>query len=585
MDRYIYNPAELMYREMNYDYLTGLPSMTYFFKLADAGRKAIQGTDKTAAILYIDLNGMKYFNLKYGFAEGDHLIIALAQILVKFFGDECCSRFGQDHFAVYTVAEGLEDLLSQMFRECESINHGRVLPLKVGIYLDSMGDIETSLACDRAKYACNKKRQEHRSCFTYFSEEMLTMERNRQYILDNLDRALAEGWIKTFYQPIVRAANDRVSDEEALARWDDPVRGLISPGDFVPVLEDSKLIYKVDLRMVENILEKMINQAKAGLHLVPISVNLSRYDFEVCDIVDEICKRVDASGLGRDKLVIEITESVVGSDFDYMKSQIERFQSLGFQVWMDDFGSGYSSLDVLQDIHFDLIKFDMRFMRDFHNPEKGAKAKIILTELIKMAMSLEIATITEGVETIEQVEFLREVGCTKMQGYYFCKPIPLEKIIERNRQGKQIGFENPDESAYYESLGRINLYDLSVVSNGDSQSFQHYFDTIPIAILETDGEWIRVSRCNKGYRDFLRENFGKTEMGAKSEHVLSSRGFGTAFMNAVRQCKKDGNRAFFDEYTEDGTKIHAFVRRVAVNPVTEVAACAVVVLAITDNND
>lgn len=566
------------------DIMTGLPGMTLFFMLAETGRKKIQEAGEQSAVLFIDLNGMKYFNLKYGFAEGDKLLIAVSKVLVKYFGEENCSRFGQDHFAVYTRAEGLEETINMFFADCEDINGGRSLPVKVGIYLDSMGVVETSLACDRAKYACKEKHEGYRSYFTYFSEKMLAKEKMRQYVLDHLDIALQENWIKAYYQPIVRAANDRVCDEEALVRWIDPEKGMMSPADFVPILEDSKLIYKVDIRMVELVLDKMCQQAEERLHVVPISINLSRNDFEVCDIVEEVRERVDASGLGRDKLVIEITESVIGNDFDYMKSQIERFQSLGFKVWIDDFGSGYSSLDVLQDVKFDLIKFDMRFMREFENGEKGEKGKVILTELIKMAMALGIDTITEGVETAEQVQFLREVGCTKLQGYYFCKPIPLEKILERYREGIQIGFENPEETEYYESLGRINLYDLSAVANEEDFSVQHYFDTSPMAVIESNGTWVRVSRCNKGYRDFMQRYFGHSVVGTKSEHAIARDRFGAAFVKAIGQCREEGTRVFFSEASEEGYCIHALARRIALNPVTGVVACAVVVLAIVEES-
>ncbi|MBQ1587092.1 MAG: EAL domain-containing protein, partial [Ruminococcus sp.] len=193
---------------------------------------------------------------------------------------------------------------------------------------------------------------------------------------------------------------------------------------------------------------------------------LSRADFNACDIVEEIRKLVDASGMSRDKLNIEVTESVIGSDFEFMKSQIERFRSLGFRVWMDDFGSGYSTLDVLQSIRFDLIKFDMRFMKEFDTSEKS---RIMLTELIRMAISLGVDTVCEGVETKEQADFLREIGCTMMQGYYFCRPIPFEKILERYQKVIQIGFENPEESGYYAAVGKINLYDLAILSNEDQE--------------------------------------------------------------------------------------------------------------------
>ena len=281
-----------------------------------------------------------------------------------------------------------------------------------------------------------------------------------QYILGNLDRAITENWILAYYMPIVRASNGRVCEEEALARWIDPDQGVLSPADFIPVLENAKLIYKLDLHIVDEVLKKMKAQTDAGLYLVPISVNLSRTDFDSCDIVEEICERVDKAEIPRNKLIIEITESILGEDFDYMKSQIERFQSLGFSVWMDDFGSGYSSVDVLQDISFDHIKFDIKFMQRFDKE----KSRIMLTELIRMAMALGIKTITEGVETEEQVEFLREIGCNKLQGFYFCKPISLEELLDRYKSGRQIGFENPEESAYYDAIGGVNLYDLSIIS-------------------------------------------------------------------------------------------------------------------------
>ena len=168
--------------------------------------------------------------------------------------------------------------------------------------------------------------------------------------------------------------------------------------------------------MLERILEHIKTKEAEGLYIVPHSINLSRCDFDACDMVEEIRRRVDQAGIRRDRISIEITESVIGSDFDYIKTQIERFQALGFPVWMDDFGSGYSSLDVLQSIKFDLIKFDMGFLRRLDENEDG---KIILTELMKMASALGVDTICEGVETEEQMHFLQEIGlelCVPLSG-------------------------------------------------------------------------------------------------------------------------------------------------------------------------
>ena len=570
---------ESMLQANYYDYLTGLPNMSYFLELVDAGRKAARSEGKTPAVLFIDLNGMKYFNRKYGFAEGDKLLLAVSKILVRQFESNNCSRFGQDHFAVFTETEDLEDKLDAVIAECASANDGRTLTIRIGMYSDDEEEIDPGTACDRAKYACDSLGS-YASGYAFFNKNMLADAENRHYILDNLDRALAEKWIKVYYQPIIRSANGRVCDEEALSRWIDPVRGLLSPADFIPTLEEAKLIYKLDLYVVEQVLEKMKAQAEAGLYIVPQSVNLSRSDFDACDIVEEIRRRVDAAGIARDKLTVEITESVVGRDPSFIREQVGRFQKLGFQVWMDDFGSGYSSLDVLQDIHFDVLKFDMRFMQRFNEREEG---KIILTELVRMAIGLGIETVCEGVETAEQVEFLREIGCTKLQGYYFCKAIPPEEIVERNRKGIQIGFENPEETEYYTAIGRINLYDAAVIAQEeDQESLRNYFNTLPMAIIETTPDEFTLVRCNNTYRSFMTRMCGVVYIGKSLPYSGMTAKSGLGFLRAARQCGIEGNQLIVDETMPDGSTVHALIKRVAVNPVTGTSALAVAVLAVID---
>lgn len=558
-----------------YDQMTGLPRMNYFFELAAEGRKAMAERGEQMALLFFDLSGMKYFNSKYGFAEGDRLIKAVARVLVDHYSNENCSRFAQDHFAVFTSTEHLEDTLRSVFADCKEANDGKNLPLRVGIYLDRGDDVEIGIACDRAKAACDLNGKKYFSDYTYFSSEMITSAAHRQHIVDNLDRAIEEGWIEVYYQPIVRAANGLVCEEEALARWNEPGLGMLVPCDFIPILEDAKLIYKLDLCVLEQCLRKMQDFAKAGLHVVPASINLSRYDFEVCDIVEEVRKRVDASGIPRDKVTIEVTESVVGHDLEFMKTQIERFQKLGFSVWMDDFGTGYSSLEVLQSIRFDLIKFDMMFMRNFDN---GDKSKIILTELIKMAIGLGIETVAEGVERQDQVDFLCEVGCNKLQGYYYTPPLSETQVLKRYETGTQIGFENPDEAGYFTALGGVNLYDMSIVTREDRAAFRRYFDTIPLAILELHDGVLTVARCNKTYRDFMAKTFDTSvsKPGSKLRDLPDPSA--ARFIESVKQCAKDSNRALVEGVTTAGEALHAIIKRVAVNPVTGAVAVAVAVV-------
>ncbi len=569
---------ESLLKASYYDHLTGLPAMTYFFDLALERREQILAAGGGPAILYTDFGGMKYFNHKHGFAEGDKLLQAFARVLANIFGNENCSRLGQDHFGIITEEKTLEETLAKLFDECKEMNGGMNLPVHVGIYLHSMEDVSASTACDRAKLASDTLSNRYTSCFSYYDISMRDLEDKQQYIIANLDKAIEEKWITVYYQPIVRAVSGRVCDEEALARWIDPVRGFMSPADFIPTLEDARLIYKLDLCIVEQVLEKMRLMERAGYAIIPQSINLSRSDFDTCDIVEEIRRRVDAAGIPHSMITIEITESMMCSDFEFMKEQIDRFRNLGFPIWMDDFGSGYSSFDVLQEIKFDLLKFDMQFMRQF---DMGDSGKIILTELLKMATSLGIDTVCEGVETEEQVQFLQETGCSKLQGYFYQKPIPVEKILEKYEQGRQIGFEDPKQSGYFETIGRVNLYDLGIIAQEIGGEFSNYFNTMPMSIIEVEGDRLRILRSNQSFREFLNKHFHLSYAQVTAEFLPIDDLNTVTFIKALRQCAADGSRIFLDEKLPDRSKVHACIRRIADNPTTGRISIAVAVLSVS----
>ena len=570
---------ESILRASRYDHLTGLPSMTCFLEMAEKGKDAILDRGGVGTLLYLDLNGMKNYNESYGFAEGDKLLCSFAKLLERVFGKGHGCHISGDRFAAYTQQEGLEDALKVLFREAEEMNDGNSLPVRIGIYMTSVEDVSISSAYDRAKIACDMLPRTDTSSFSYYSTSMREEVKRRQYILSHFDEAISRRWIQVFYQPIIRAVTGRVCDEEALARWIDPVKGFMSPADFIPVLEDAGLIYKLDLYILDQVLEKIRRQREFGLHIVPQSINLSRADFHACDIVEEIRRRVDEAGIGRDKITIEITESMIGRDFDFMKEQVRRFQDLGFPVWMDDFGSGYSSLDVLQSIKFNLIKFDMGFVRRL---DEGEDAKIILAELMKMATSLGLDTVCEGVETIEQVRFLQDIGCSKLQGFYYCRPIPWKEILERNRKGTQIGFENPEESSYFETIGRVNLFDLGAIVSEDEKALRNSFNMLPMGILEIKGDSFRYVRSNEAYRSFMNQTFhwNFTQQGSEFRKISST------YMNSiVRTCCEQGSRAFYDEKLPDGRTVHSFARGIGVNKVSHAAAVVIAILSVSEPDD
>ncbi len=564
-----------------YDRMTDLPNMRHFFNLAIEEKKRIQQEGREPVMVYINIIGIRYYNRQYGFRMGDRLIIKLSQIIAENFGERKVCRFAGDQFTAVADEDQVDQILEKVLKQCKTVIDGKELFIRVGIYPNRLDDVDVNVACDRAKFAADSKKGELSSTVTYYDEEMLKRSEVNVHVIQNLDRALEEGWIKVYYQPIVRASNGKVCDEEALARWIDPELGFLSPGYFIPALEESKLIYKLDIYVLEQVLKKMKRQAEKGLYVVSQSISLSRMDFESCDIVEEIRRRVDAAGVDHSMISVEITESVIGERFDFMKEQISRFQNLGFPVWMDGCGSGYSSLDVLHQIHFDLIKFDMRFMERFDEGEGG---KIILTEMVNMAMSLDMETICEGVELAEQAEFLKEIGCTRIQGYYYGKPVPFEDIVTMSENGCELKYENPAEADYYASIGRINLYDFSAFSSESDSLLTHYFNTLPMCIVEVNGTKLWYNRCNQSYRDFLQRTM-KVDYNTNERDALEfDDRKGSVFFKAVAQCGRDGNRLVVDEKTGENTVVHTLLRRIAVNSVTGTAAVAVAILTISDES-
>ena len=566
---------------IGHDYLTGLPSMTYFFDLADAGCSKIRDSGKIPVILFTDFDGMKVYNQRYGLEEGDKILKSFSEEIVGLFSHENCSRFSADHFCIFTDEETAREATDKLIEShSKDIAEKRML-LRIGMYLYEDPNISISGACDRAKMACDSGRKNYVSKLYLFDQKMMTSIEDRQYLIENIDRAVDEGWIKVFYQAVVRTANGKVCHEEALARWIDPDKGFLSPAVFIPALEESNTIYKLDLYVLDCVLEKMKDQAEKGIYVVPNSVNLSRSDFYTCDVVEEVRKRVDKAGIERDKIVIEITESAVADDVDYMIEQIKRFNELGFSVWMDDYGSGYSSPMVLQKVPFDLIKIDMLFVRQL---EESEKAKIVLTEIVRMAMSLGLDTVVEGVETGEQAEFLKDIGCTMLQGYYFSKPTPYEELLEKIKDGMRIGFENPAESDYYALLGKVNLYNLSL-SSRDGEQHTDYFDTWPMLMVECKDDKIKLVRANITFKNYIKESFpelvGKTELDMVP--FIEKTDMRTA--NAVKMCAEDGKRAIIDDILPSGKSVKVLVWRIAVNPVTKDAAIMVAVLSSTEEQD
>ena len=427
------------------DYLTGLLSRPRFLLSADS---RLENDPLGLAFVWFNIDNFKVYNNTFGFSCGSDILRELAANLSSTFKGDLISRFADDHFVVLTTWENLEDDIEASRKALSRLHKEAGLRLRAGIYFPSEGD-DASIACDRAKLACDSIRRNNCTHFCVYREELSRQQNQKKYIIDVLGSAIKQGDIQVLYQPIVRTLTGRICETEALTRWLDPELGPIPPGAFIPTLEQYRDIHKLDLCALRQICTEYRTRKEKGLPVLPTSVNISRLDFELCDIFGEVERIVEEFDVPKSMLKIEITESVHGEDQGVLNLGIEKFRQKGYEVWMDDFGSGYSSLNVLKDYSFDTIKFDMKFLKGFGQSDK---TRFILSSNLSMTKQIGVRSLAEGVETEEQLMLLKELGFEKAQGYLFGRPMPMDDIFTLPRLK-----EDPRDIPYYDRLSRVEI--------------------------------------------------------------------------------------------------------------------------------
>ena len=420
--------AEILSGDLETDKLTGLFNMSFFYHKIQMFLMSPEGRRSPVAFIYFDIPNFKLFNERYGFKLGDELLCDLAKNIREVFGRNIAARFSDDHFMVCYIGDNedavkkVEDVYKRMLMT-EDVN--KKIRIKAGIYFLQDHRAEVGLACDHARLACNSIKGRHDVNYCIYDEMLRERMRKQQYVVDHVEEAVEKNYIKVFYQPVIRVNTGKICGYEALVRWKDEDRGLmLSPADFIETLEQYHLIHIVDTFVVKKVCEDIKRYSETGEPIVPVSVNISRLDFELCDIFGIIEQTRAESGIDRSMLDLEITESALNDNVGYIKSECEKMSKLGYHIWLDDFGSGYSSLNTIAEYDFDVLKLDLVFLRNFdHNP----KTKIIMSFIVEGVKEMGISALCEGVETKEHFEFLKQIGCERAQGYYFGKPMPIEE--------------------------------------------------------------------------------------------------------------------------------------------------------------
>ncbi|MQN00603.1 MAG: EAL domain-containing protein [Lachnospiraceae bacterium] len=345
--------------------------------------------------------------------------------------------------------------------------------------------------------------------------ENIERKQESEYVIGHIDEAVDQGWIQVFYQPIVRTISNEVCGMEALARWNDPERGLMPPATFINSLEDARLIYKLDLCVIRQVVSGIAERCRNHEPEIPISINLSKADFPCCDMFKEIETLVQKYDIPRRLLDIEVTESILTSNESGVLDTLDKFREAGYELWMDDFGSGYSTLNLLKDYNFDLLKLDMVFMRS------GSKRALdIVASVISMDKKIGIRTLAEGVETKEQSVFLINSGCEKMQGYYFGKPQPFNDTI-KSCVKKGLGIESTKHRVLYDKLGKVDFQSspltIAEVKNGTSHII--YVNDRAMKLIKDDG-FSDLIELEKNVND--KNNLASQELMSEMTYVLTS---------------------------------------------------------------
>lgn len=558
--------------DIYYDKLTGLFNMTAFGIIGENERASMKKKSIVPAFVYFDVRDMKAINEKHGFAKGNGVISGIAYVLKDVFGTSVISRFSDDHFVVLANRKGIEQKIEKVCYEVLNNPMGITVHICAGIYTDIKNDVDIYAACDRATLACKSLKGDYGIKYREFDREMFNAYHKNKHVIRNFDEALKNGYIKLYYQPIIRTVTGKICDMEALARWIDPEKGMLPPGSFISVLEDNRLINKLDFYMVRKICESLNEQKKQNVPVVPVSVNLSRINFELCDVVEEVTKIVDEHNIGHELITIEITESAFIHNQQFLESQIDRFRNAGFNVWMDDFGSEYSSLNTLQEYSFDLVKLDMRFMKNF---SLTGKNRLILSDIISMISKLGVHTLAEGVQTKEQLRFLRDAGCDKVQGYLFSRPMPCEYFYNKTVLYNGLHYDDVERSDYFSKiettgLGFPAIPDLQEGFSGDASG-------TPSAVMEIHDDKCKILKANNAYKQFLSD-IGISDELIYGDYYEWERNIAPEFLKAVNECMETKKSVYLYGVAEGGMKIDLQLVNVAYDEKKKTGAVLVLII-------
>lgn len=490
--------SETLAYQVSYDELTGLYNKTAF---CQKGQELLEEfPDRKFEIMCFDIERFKVINDLFGEEMGDRILRYFANFFKEMKLDAgIYARIHSDKFIMLYPSEGKnrQRFIKSLKLLASSFTLGYRVMLSFGVYIIDDRSIPVSMMCDRATLALMKSKRSGIMECTEYDETMRHHIMTEQTIVNDMTDALQRGEFVLYMQPKYDVATERVVGAEALVRWMHPTRGEISPSEFIPVFEHNGFIFQLDQFVWEEscrLLRKWLDEDR---NPPPVSVNVSRVDFYSTQLVNIIEKLVNKYRLPRELLELEITESAYTDNPQQIVRVVKELQSKGYKILMDDFGSGYSSLNMLKELPVDVLKIDLKFLDDTNENGRGGN---ILNSVVRMAKWMQLPVVVEGVETRQQVDFLRTIGCDYVQGYYFSRPIPVAEYAHLLAQ-----------RTFVPVLGReeewLNAQDIKELMN-PSRSFNLLFNSMigGVGLYEMSGDDIELLRANDGLFQLMQSS-------------------------------------------------------------------------------
>lgn len=502
---------ELKYRA-DYDMLTGIYNKTKFFEMA---RLLLDhNSSEQYAMVRIDIEKFQLVNSFFGIQEGDELLRYVANEICKFAGDSSRIAYGRieaDIFCIcmpYAGEESMVELARHIRTNFERYTLDFDIVPTVGIYVIDEPELTMESMFDRASIAAKQCKGNYMRSYAFYTAEMSDELVKEQKIVNSMKSALEKKEFVIYLQPKYGLQSNAMDGAEVLVRWKSPTRGMISPGEFIPVFERNGFIIKLDYYVWERACELLAKWIREGREVEPISVNISRVSLYNPRLVELICGLVEKYQIPPRLLQLELTESAYTSNPKAIRETMERLQNAGFSILMDDFGSGYSSLNVLKDIAVDILKIDMKFLSD---SDKQGRGENILASVVRMAKWLDMPVVAEGVERREQVDFLRSIGCEYVQGFYFARPMPVEDYE------KLVFDKNVEHKKQYER----QIFNADTLWSSTSQMeilFSNMLQAVAIYEYEAESKALEIIRVNNAYYEL----FGYSDINDVQKNLMAT---------------------------------------------------------------